>query len=416
MTAEPNDIIPVLTGRKILLGVSGSIAAYKAADIASQLGHLRANVHVVLTRHATEFIGAATFRALTRNPVLSDIFDEPFDRQIAHIQLAQESDLIVVAPATANLLAKMAHGIADDLLTSVLLAATAPVLAAPAMNSSMLDHPATQANLETLRSRGIAFVDPKFGVLACRTEGWGKLASVETILQAIVDRLCRSQDLSGRHVVVTAGATREPLDPVRFLSNRSSGKMGYALAEAAAQRGATVTLISGSASAPIPNGVGIVRVETTEEMLNASEAAFKRCDLYIAAAAPADFTPETVAPEKRKKGAEGEILTLRLRQTPDILSRLTAHKAGQFVIGFAAETNDLIAHAEEKIRRKNLDLIVANDVTAEGAGFEVDTNIVTLLWPDGRREPLPILSKRILADRLLDAIVPSLHPSSLEER
>jgi phosphopantothenoylcysteine decarboxylase/phosphopantothenate--cysteine ligase len=394
----------ILSGRNILLGVTGSIAAYKAADIASQLGHLGAEVHVVLTPHAAEFVGAPTFRALTRNPVLVGVFDEPHDREIAHIHLAQTADLVLVAPATANILAKMSCGLADDMLSTLLLATTAPVLVAPAMNAVMLQHPATQANIATLRARGVEFIDPAYGTLACRTEGWGKLADVQTIVQAVVDRLARARDFAGARVLVTAGATREPLDPVRFLSNRSSGKMGYAIAEAAAARGAQVTLISGHASVEPPAGVEVIRAGTTEEMLAAAQERFADCDLFIAAAAPADYAPEKVAPQKIKKGRAGQTLTLRLRETPDVLGTLAARKKHQFVVGFAAETTELLANAAEKLTRKRLDLIAANDVTAEGAGFEADTNVVTLLWPDGRVEPLPQLPKRLLADKLLDAV------------
>jgi phosphopantothenoylcysteine decarboxylase / phosphopantothenate---cysteine ligase len=397
-----------LSGRKIVLGVSGSIAAYKAADVASQLGHLGADVHAILTPHAEPFVGSATFRALTRNPVLTGVFDEPFDRQIAHIQLAQESDLILLAPATANLLAKMAQGIADDLLTTVLLAATVPVMAAPAMNSAMLAHPATQANIETLRSRGVKFIDPAYGVLACRTEGWGKLADVQAIITAVVDHFQRARDLDGYRVLITAGATREPIDPVRFLSNRSSGKMGYAIAEAAAARGAEVTVVSGVASVPPPSGVQVIRVETTDEMLRECESAFGGCDLFIAAAAPADYTPEQPAASKIKKGKEDHGLVLRLRETPDIVATLGARRKRQVVVGFAAETDDLLKNAREKLARKSLDLIVANDVTAEGAGFEADTNVVTLLWPDGRTEGVPRVLKREVADRILDTVRPLL--------
>lgn len=394
-----------LHDRIILLGVSGSIAAYRAADIASQLRHLGAQVHVALTAHAAEFIGPVTFYALTGNPVLSGVFDEPYAGKIAHIHIAQQAELVLIAPATANLLAKMAHGIADDVLSTLLLATTAPVLAAPAMNSVMLAHPATQANIALLQSRGVHFIEPGFGVLACRTEGYGKLADVQTIVQAVVAQLTAARDLEGRRVLVTAGATREPLDPVRFLTNRSSGRMGYAVAEAAKARGAQVTLLSGAAAIPLPAGVEVVRVETTAEMLRAAQARFDACDLFIAAAAPADYTPEQVARQKIKKGGKGETLTLRLRETPDIVATLAAGKSRQIVVGFAAETENLLAHAAEKLARKRLDLIVANDVTAEGAGFETETNIVTLLFADGRVEPLPKMSKREVADRLLDAAV-----------
>jgi phosphopantothenoylcysteine decarboxylase/phosphopantothenate--cysteine ligase len=290
------------------------------------------------------------------------------------------------------------------MLSTLLLAATAPILVAPAMNSAMLDHPATQANIDLLRARGVAFVDPAYGVLACRTEGWGKLADVTAIVQAVVERLARKQDFAGVRVLVTAGATREPLDPVRFISNRSSGKMGYALAEAAAARGAQVTLISGEASASPPPGVEVIRVETTEEMLRAAGSRFADCDLLIAAAAPADYTPETVEKQKHKKHGADDTWTLRLRATPDIVGTLGARKTHQIVVGFAAETENLRENAAGKLARKRLDMIVANDVTAEGAGFESDTNIVTLLWPDGRAENLPQMPKRALADRLLDAI------------
>jgi phosphopantothenoylcysteine decarboxylase / phosphopantothenate---cysteine ligase len=407
MEAPPVNDQP-LSGRRVVLGVSASIAAYKAADVASQLGHLGADVHVILTKHAEEFVGSATFRALTRNPVLSGVFDEPFDRQIAHIQLAQESDLILLAPATANLLAKMAHGIADDLLTTVLLAATVPVMAAPAMNSAMLDHPATQANIELLRSRGVMFVDPAYGLLACRTEGWGKLADVQTIITAVTEHFRKAKDLEGYRVVVTAGATREPIDPVRFLSNRSSGKMGYAIAEAAALRGAEVTLVSGAASVTPPGNVAVVSVSTTEEMLRACEQAFAGCDLFIAAAAPSDYTAEEVAASKIKKGKAGQGFVLRLRETPDIVATLATRKKRQVVVGFAAETDDLLANAREKLVRKKLDLIVANDVTADGAGFGTETNVVTFLWPDGRTESLPTMPKREVAGRLLDTVRPLL--------
>ncbi len=391
-----------LTDRTILLGVTGSIAAYKAADVASQLGHLGASVHTILTRSALRLIGEATFRGITLNPVLTDTFEEPYDRQISHIHLAQHSDLILVVPATANILAKMAHGIADDLLSTTLLAATAPILVAPAMNSAMLDHPATQANLETLRQRGVGIVEPQYGVLACRTEGEGKLAAAEDIVQAVVDRLTRRRDLAGVRVLVTAGATRELLDPVRFLSNRSSGKMGFALAQAAAERGAAVTVVAGYTTAPCPPGVELIGVGTTEEMLREVQARFGKCDTLIAAAAPADYEPVSMEAQKRKKS--GGEWTLHLRETPDILGTLAAFRGSQVVVGFAAETEDLLDHAQEKLRRKKLDLIVANDVTAEGAGFESDTNVVTLVWPDGRSQPLPKQSKRAVADRILDAL------------
>ena len=397
-----------IQGKRIVLGVTGSIAAYKAADIASKLGHLGADVHVVLTESARSFVGDPTFRALTRNPVLSGVFDEPFDRQIAHIELAQQSDLILIAPATANILAKMAHGLADDLLSTILLAATAPIMVAPAMNAEMLRNPATQANLATLRERGVEIVDPAYGVLACRTEGWGKLADVDEIVQAAVRRLDATKDMAGLRVLITAGATREPLDPVRFLSNRSSGRMGFALADASRDRGAHVTVIAAHTTVPAPAGLDVVQVGTTAQMLEAVCDRFESCDLFIAAAAPADFAPVELAPTKIKKGTVGREWSLTFRETPDIVAAVAARKTHQVVVGFAAETESLLENARAKLGSKKLDLIAANDVTAEGAGFEVQTNIVTLVKPDGSYEELPKMSKRQVADRILDAAIPLL--------
>ena len=398
-----------LSGKRILLGVSGSIAAYKAADLCSQLGKANADVHVVLTAHAAQFVGAATFHALTRNPVLSDVFDEPHEKRIAHIDLAQSADLVLVAPASANLLAKMAHGLADDLLATCLLAVpqTTPLLVAPAMNTVMWEHPATRANMEILRLRGVQIVEPGYGLLACQDVGMGKLADVAEIVQALGDRLTAARDWAGRRILITAGATREPLDPVRFLSNRSSGKMGYALAAEAANRGATVTLVSGFATAEVPAGVENVSVGSADEMLAACASRFDSCDVFIAAAAVADYAPEAVAAQKMKKSSETEDgPTLRLKRTPDILAILAARKSPcQTVIGFAAETEDLLANARRKLEAKRLDLIVANNVTAEGAGFDSDTNIVTLLWPDGRAEALPQMAKREVARKILESLM-----------
>ena len=390
-----------LANRRITLGVTGSIAAYKAADLASQLVKQGADVHVVLTRAGAEFVGPATFRALTLNPVITSTFDEPSGGRIAHIDLAQSADLVLVAPATANVIARMAAGMADDSLTATLLAATAPIIVAPAMNTAMLEHPATVANLETLRSRGVQIVEPACGTLACRTEGPGKLAEVEDILRAVVEHFRRKEDYRGIRLVVTAGPTREPLDPVRYLSNRSSGKMGYAIARAGSERGADVTLISGPAAISPPCNVNIVRVATTQEMLAASMEAFPDCDLFVGAAAPADYRIADPLDQKRKKSA-GD-WTLRLVETPDILATLSAKKDAQVIVGFAAETRSLLENAAEKLARKDLDLIVANDVTARDSGFEVDTNQVTMLWPDGRIEKLPLLSKDMAAHRILDA-------------
>lgn len=391
-----------LTGKRILLGVTGSIAAYKAADIASRLRHHGADVTAVLTTHAEAFIGEATLRALTGNPVLRGVFDEPYAHRIAHIEAAQMADVFLVAPATANILAKMAHGIADNMLSTLLLATTAPIIVAPAMNSVMLDHPATRENLSTLRNRDVHIIDTQYGELACRAEGFGKLADVDDIVAAVSSLLHTTTDLAGVKVVVTAGATREPLDPVRFLSNRSSGKMGVAIAEAARDRGAQVTLVAGHVTVDLPAGVTVVRAGTTRELLEACRQPFATCDVFISAAAPADFEAAEIALNKIKKGSE-EHVSIRLRKTPDVIASLTEHRQQQVVVGFAAETEDLIGHAREKIARKCLDLIAANDVTAADAGFETDTNRVTLLWPDGRTQEIPLLTKHQVADHILDA-------------
>jgi phosphopantothenoylcysteine decarboxylase/phosphopantothenate--cysteine ligase len=399
-----------LTGKRILLGVSGSIAAYKAADLCSQLSKLELDVHVVLTPHAAEFVGAPTFRALTRNPVLVGVFDEPQAQRIAHIDLAQSADLALVAPASANLIAKLALGLADDLLSTCLLATppATPLLIAPAMNTVMWEQPATVANVSLLRSRGGRIVEPGYGLLACQDVGTGKLAEVDEIVRAVEECLTHTDQFAGSEFLITAGATREPLDPVRFLSNRSSGRMGYAIAEEALRRGARVTLVTGHASVSPPSGTRLVQVETAAEMLAACMEHAAGCDVFVGAAAVADYTPESVAPQKIKKptGADGngDTMLLRLARTADILATIGARRrAGQVVVGFAAETESLVENARRKLAAKHADLMVANDVTLEGAGFEVDTNIVTIIG-QGRELTLPLLSKREVAARLLDAI------------
>jgi len=393
-----------LEGKRILLGVSGSIAAYRAADIASKLAQAGADVHVAMTTHALEFVGPTTFRALTGNPVLTGVFDEPHEGRMAHIYVAQSCDLVLIAPATADVLAKMAHGIADDALTTLLLATDAPVLVAPAMNTVMLEHPATQANLDVLRARGVEIIEPAEGRLACGSSGKGRLADLETILSAVRRRVARGHDLEGVRILVSAGASREPLDPVRFISNRSSGKMGVAIARAARQRGATVTLLAGHMSVDPPAGVEVVRFGTTAEYLGVCQERFGSCDVFIGAAAPADYAPVTVAPAKISKARAGDELSIALRATPDVIAALASDKGARLVVGFAAETNDVDARAAAKLKAKGLDLIVANDVSATDAGFEADTNRATLHWSDGRREDLPLMSKGDLADALLDRI------------
>ena len=414
------------TPKRVVLGVSASIAAYKAADLASRLVKSGIDVFPVMTADAARFVQPATFRALTHHPCPIDTFEEPFPGEIAHIWLARNCDLFVIVPASMNVIARLANGLAEDMLTASAMACTAPILLAPGMNTGMWNNPATQANLAKLRDYGYYFIEPTTGRLACRTEGVGRMADVETIFGAIQEMLARSGSWAGRRVLVTAGPTREPLDPVRFLSNRSSGKMGYALAEAARLRGATVTLVSGPTALAAPGGVEFIRVETAAQMRDVVLPRAAGANLILAAAAVADHRPAEFAAQKIKKalptpnngrsgggagpsqdlpvlGAEG--LSLPLVANDDILAALGREKhTGQILVGFAAETEDLLDHARGKLAAKNLDWVVANDVTAEGAGFDGDTNIVTLLGRDGSEMALPLLTKREVAERILDAV------------
>lgn len=390
----------MLKDKRIVLGVSGGIAAYKACELVSRLKKRGAQVRVVLTKHACEFVQPLTFETLSGNPAYTDAFDRKFE--IEHVALAKWADAVVIAPATANILAKLAAGIADDLLSTTLLAATAPVLVAPAMNTAMWKHPATQANLATLRSRNVHFVGPESGHLACGDEDIGRMSEPEQIVEALDAMLESVQDLAGRRVLVTAGPTVERIDPVRFITNRSTGKMGYAIAEAAAARGAFVTLVSGPVVLSAPEGVEVVRVESSDELCRAVLSHAPDADAVIQAAAPADYTPETVADHKIKK--TGGELTLKLRPTTDIAAALGERKRpGQVLVAFAAETDDLVENARGKLARKNADLVVANDVTRPGAGFGTDTNIVTLVTADAQEE-LPMLTKRQTADAILDRV------------
>ena len=389
--------------KRVILGVSASIAAYKAADLASQLVKSGVKVFPVMTADAARFVQPATFRALTHHPCPIDVFEEPFPGEIAHIWLARNCDLFVIVPASMNVIARLAHGLAEDMLTAAAMACTAPILLAPGMNTGMWNNPATQANLATLRDYGYYFIEPTTGRLACRTEGVGRMADVSTILAAIQEMLARSDSWRGKRVLVTAGPTREPLDPVRYLSNRSSGKMGYAVAEAARVRGADVTLVSGPTALPAPGGVETVRVETAAQMRDAVLARASAADVIIAAAAVSDYRPAEFAAQKIKKGADTPSFPLAVND--DILALLGQQKrTGQTLVGFAAETEHLVEHARRKLETKNLDWIVANDVTAEGAGFDGDTNVVTLLSRDGREMPLPLMTKREVAERLLDTL------------
>ncbi len=399
--------IKVLHNKRIILGVTGGIAAYKAAMVCSQLVQGGALVDVVMTEAAQKFIAPLTFQALTHRPVYTDIFDIPPGQNIPHITLANAADLLLIAPATAHTLAKIATGLADDLLAAIALATPAPLLLAPAMETDMWQHPATQANIEKLRAWGAAIAGPAEGRLASGEVGRGRMVEPEEIVSAARVVLGRSGSLAGWRVVVTAGGTREAIDPVRFVSNHSSGKMGYALALAARDRGAAVTLIT-TAALPDPFGMQVVRVDSAGQMLEAVLQATRQADLLVMAAAVADFRPQSVAEQKIKKKGDDAGLTLDMVRNPDILAQVAAQKTSgagpRITVGFAAETEDLLANAQSKLERKKLDLIVANDVTAADAGFAVETNRVTLLSADGTITELPLLSKAEVAEEVLDHV------------
>ena len=397
--------------KRVVLGVSASIAAYKAADLASRLVKSGVEVFPILTAAAARFVQPATFRALTHHPCPIDVFEEPYPGEIAHIWLARNCDLFAIVPASMNVIARLANGLAEDMLTAAAMACTAPILLAPGMNTGMWNNPATQANLVKLRDYGYFFIEPTSGRLACRTEGVGRMANVETIFAAIHEMLARQDSWRGVKVLITAGPTREPLDPVRYLSNRSSGKMGYALAEAARQRGADVTLVSGPTALPPPGGIGFVRIETAAEMRDAVLPRAASADIILAAAAVADYRPSELAAQKIKKSS-GDT-SLALSPNDDILALLGAQKRpGQVLVGFAAETENLLASARRKRDAKRLDWIVANDVTAEGAGFDGDTNIVTLLGKGGEEISLPLRTKREVAEQILEIVRPAQAASS----
>jgi phosphopantothenoylcysteine decarboxylase / phosphopantothenate---cysteine ligase len=393
----------MLKNKTIVLGISGGIAAYKAADLASKLAQAGANVRVVMTWEATELVKPLTFQALTGNPVVTGMFEPAPLSSITHISLADEADLVVIVPATANIIAKIAAGIADDMLTCVVLATKAPVVVAPAMHNNMYINPVTQGNIAKLKTRGFTVIPAVHGRLASGSVGYGRLPEITEILGIIQQTLGKKSDLSGKRIVVTAGGTREAIDPVRYISNRSSGKMGYALAEAARDRGAEVTLITApTALIPIA-GVETVQVQTANEMKVAVVKATAKADALIMAAAVADYMPKSTAGQKIKKRTDG--LTLELVKTPDILSAVK----GKFLkIGFAAETENLIANAKKKLTGKALDMIVANDVSAKGGVFGADTNKVTVINKGGKQEDLPLMSKREVADKILDNVVKML--------
>jgi len=393
---------------RITLGVTGGVAAYKAAELVRRLQQDGFSVQVVMTRSAREFITPLTFAALTGQKVITDLFAESggeanLESAIEHIAVAQRTDLLLVAPATADILAKFARGIADDFLTTLYLASTAPVVVAPAMNVNMWNHAATQENVEMLRARGVKIVDPDEGYLACGMTGAGRLAGQEAIVAAVHEALHAVRDLAGETVLVTAGPTRENVDPVRYLTNRSSGKMGYAVAEAAARRGAHVILVSGPTSLDVPSGVERIDVQSAQDMHRVVLEKVAGCSIAIFAAAVADYRPAEPSGQKIKRNNEST--TIALEPTPDILASVARNKGQRFIVGFAAETDHVAENARQKLAAKNADLMVANDVTAEGSGFDHDTNVVTLFARDGRDLALPRMSKSEVAQRILDEVV-----------
>ena len=392
----------LLKNKTVVLGITGGIAAYKMPNVAHALVKLGADVHVLMTKNATEFISPLVFETLTRRRCQVDTFDRNFQYDVAHISLANAADLMLIAPATANVIAKLAHGQADDMLTTVTLAATCPKLVAPAMNTHMLENPITQDNLKTLEHYGFTVIPSGSGMLACGDVGSGRLPDEGVLVDYVLRELACAKDLKGKKVVVSAGATQEPMDPVRYLTNHSTGKMGYALARAAAMRGADVTLIHGETALPPVKFTTDVPVTTAQDLYEAVTGRFDTTDVLIMAAAVADYRPVTVASDKIKK-KDGD-LSIPVERTPDILGTIGPQKTHQFLCGFSMETKDLVENSSAKLAKKNLDMVVANNLKVAGAGFGVDTNVVTFITPDGTRE-LPLMSKADVADAILDEIL-----------
>ena len=390
--------------RCVVLGVTGGIACYKSCELVSRLSKAGVDVYVIMTENAAKLVQPVTFQTLSKHPVALDTFQPVNAFEVEHIALAQRADLFVIAPATANILAKLAHGIADDMLSTTALATRAPMLVAPAMNTGMWENPATQANVRTLKERGVMLCGPAGGLLACGDTGIGRMSEPAEIAEMALALLSRQETMRGLKVLVTAGPTREPIDPVRFITNRSSGKMGYAIAEAARDMGAEVTLVTGPVSLTPPAGARVLPVETTEDLLRVMQAEAPAQDIIIQAAAPADYRPVEVAAQKIKKKA-GDPLTLVMAETPDVAKAVgQARRDDQFIAGFAAETEKVTEHALEKLDRKRLDMIIANDVTRPGAGFDVDTNIITVITREGAKE-FPMMSKKDAAKVILSEIL-----------
>ena len=391
----------MLKGKTVVLGVTGSIAAYKAASLVSLLVKNHADVHVIMTKNALNFINPITFETLTKNKCLVDTFDRNFEFKVEHVSLAKAADIFVIAPATANVIAKAVHGIADDMLTTTFLAAKCPKLICPAMNTAMYENPVTQDNIQLCKKYGYKLVEPVEGLLACGDVGRGKMSEPEEIFEHICLEICRKKDLKGKKILVTAGPTQEAIDPVRYVTNHSTGKMGYAVAKVAAQRGADVTLVSGPVQLKKPAGVKLVNIKSAKEMFDAVKAEFDGCDIIIKAAAVADYRPKNVSGEKIKKTDSS--LALEMEKTDDILKYLGQNKKKQFLCGFSMETENMVENSRAKLDKKNLDMIVANNLKVSGAGFGTDTNIVTIITKDKEVE-LPKMSKEEVADELLTLI------------
>ena len=393
----------MLKGKTVVLGVSGSIAAYKIADLASKLSKLRCDVHVIMTRNATNFINPITFETLTNNKCLVDTFDRNFQYSVEHVALAKKADVVLVAPATANVIAKMAHGLADDMLTTTVLACTCPKIVSPAMNTQMLHNPITQDNLDILKHYGFEIIEPATGMLACKDIGDGKLPDTDVLLDYILKTIAFEKDMEGLKVLVTAGPTQESLDPVRYITNHSSGKMGYAIARNAMLRGAKVTLVTGETSIPKPRFVEVVDIKSATDMFEAVTSRAGEQDIIIKAAAVADYTPATFSDDKIKKN-DGD-MSIPLDRTQDILQYLGEHKRpNQFLCGFSMETKDMLENSRRKLVHKNLDMIVANNLKVAGAGFGVDTNVITMITP-GKEIALEMMSKDEVAEQILDEVL-----------
>jgi len=393
----------MLKGKTVVLGVSGSIAAYKIADLASKLSKLHCDVHVIMTKNATNFINPITFETLTNNKCLVDTFDRNFQYSVEHVALAKKADVVLVAPATANVIAKMAHGLADDMLTTTVLACTCPKIVSPAMNTQMLHNPITQDNLDILKHYGFEIIEPATGMLACKDIGDGKLPDTDVLLDYILKAIAFEKDMEGLNVLVTAGPTQESLDPVRYITNHSTGKMGYAIARNAMLRGANVTLVSGETSIPKPRFVDVVDIKSAADMFEAVTSRADEQDIIIKAAAVADYTPSTVSDDKIKK-SDGD-MSIPLDRTQDILKYLGEHKRpNQFLCGFSMETKDMLENSRRKLVHKNLDMIVANNLKVTGAGFGVDTNVITMIMP-GKEIALEMMSKDEVAEQILDEVL-----------